>query len=375
MPIGAIILHLPIFTFSYMKILYLQHIPWGWIKQRPHFIAEGLAEKHDLTVAYRLGVSKKGVTVKNETSVNIKPLYRLPLERFPLIRKVNSLLYNWQLRKQMKECDVVWLTAPDILNCCSRKALSSKIVAYDCMDDMLEFKVSPQALNNLRECEEWLMHNADIVFASSHFLKETLVKRYCDRDITVLNNAIKRIEEIRHTDAPKEFVGNDKKKLVYIGTISSWFDFDAIGALLDARKDIEVHLYGISEIDIPKIEGLYFHGPVEHNLVFGIMSAANILLMPFKVTPLIKSVNPVKLYEYIYSGKPSIAPLYGESEKFSDYVYLYNSKDEFVSLTNNILSQGWKHKKSPEECKQFAAHNTWACRVEEILKILSDYKK
>ena len=25
-------------------ILYLMHIPWGWIKQRPHFFAEKLAE-------------------------------------------------------------------------------------------------------------------------------------------------------------------------------------------------------------------------------------------------------------------------------------------------------------------------------------------
>ena len=110
-------------------------------------------------------------------------------------------------------------------------------------------------------------------------------------------------------------------------------------------------------------------------MVFGIMKGADILLMPFKVTPLIKSVNPVKLYEYIYSGKPSLAPLYGESEKFSDYVYLYNSKEEFISIVNEILSQEWIHKKSPEECKLFASRNTWACRVEEILKVLSDYKK
>ena len=30
------------------RILYLMHIPWGWIKQRPHFIAEGLNDRYDV---------------------------------------------------------------------------------------------------------------------------------------------------------------------------------------------------------------------------------------------------------------------------------------------------------------------------------------
>jgi hypothetical protein len=38
-----------------------------------------------------------------------------------------------------------------------------------------------------------------------------------------------------------------------------------------------------------------------------IMAEADILFMPFQVTDLIQSVNPVKLYEYIYSNKASIS--------------------------------------------------------------------
>ena len=32
------------------KMLYCMHIGWNWIKQRPHFIAEELANEYDLTV-------------------------------------------------------------------------------------------------------------------------------------------------------------------------------------------------------------------------------------------------------------------------------------------------------------------------------------
>ena len=35
------------------QILYLMHIPWGWIKQRPHFFAEKLAKDVIVDVKYK----------------------------------------------------------------------------------------------------------------------------------------------------------------------------------------------------------------------------------------------------------------------------------------------------------------------------------
>ena len=36
-----------------MKILYISHVTWGWMKQRPQFIAEQLAKKNQVDVYYR----------------------------------------------------------------------------------------------------------------------------------------------------------------------------------------------------------------------------------------------------------------------------------------------------------------------------------
>ena len=33
-----------------IKLLYLMHAPWSWIKQRPHFIAEELSKIYILSV-------------------------------------------------------------------------------------------------------------------------------------------------------------------------------------------------------------------------------------------------------------------------------------------------------------------------------------
>ena len=50
------------------KILYLMNIPWGWVKQRPHFIAEYLSKDFIVDVYYKkpTKVSKKNLLTCKE---------------------------------------------------------------------------------------------------------------------------------------------------------------------------------------------------------------------------------------------------------------------------------------------------------------------
>ncbi len=44
------------------SILYLMHIPWGWIKQRPHFIAEILSNFYSVNLFCEKGREKNNIT-------------------------------------------------------------------------------------------------------------------------------------------------------------------------------------------------------------------------------------------------------------------------------------------------------------------------
>ena len=43
------------------KILYVMNVEWNWIKQRPHFIAEGLSKNYHVEVLYRYWYNRKGL--------------------------------------------------------------------------------------------------------------------------------------------------------------------------------------------------------------------------------------------------------------------------------------------------------------------------
>ena len=87
------------------------------------------------------------------------------------------------------------------------------------------------------------------------------------------------------------------------------------------------------------------------------------------VNSLIESVNPVKLYEYILSGIPSMACGYSESEKFSDYVYLYYNEKDYMDFISMLLQEKLPTKN--KNGKYFVSNNTWSHRAKEIHKILN----
>lgn len=353
-----------------VRILYLMHTPWGWIKQRPHFLAEGLFLENDVTVVFKKEYVSRTLT-NNELTVPHVELFRLPFERFWIIRLISSLLIKLQIVLIINSYDVIWLTHPMLLSWVPRK-FTRKCMIYDCMDDALEFKMTEDKRIKLKTKEEFIYNNSSLVFSSSEYLKQKLISRYGYRDITVVNNALNKVSsELSSHISKEEIYNNCSFKIIYIGTISSWFDFKLIDLLLKEYNNIELYLYGPTEVVIPMHNRIHYKGPIEHNLVYSVMAQANLLIMPFIVNELIRSVNPVKLYEYISSGVPSLAPRYNESEKFEDYVFLYSTHEECIKIVYKIMKGELQNKRDICDCIQFAKSNTWNNRVDVINKCIN----
>lgn len=350
------------------KILYFIHVPWQWIKQRPHFIAEGLSEKNDVTVCETIPLSTKFHRGKSHV-LRIKSYLQLPKDRIPIIHKINTCLLLLSLRKDLKEADILWITNP--MQYSFLKKSSAKVV-YDCMDDLPEFEPTEERRKKLEILEKAVYKDADIVLASSNYLKNKLEYRYGKREVEVVNNAIKRLESNEMRKLPVEIaqkIPSGRFIITYIGTIEKWLDLNLINEVLKRCPEVTFCLFGPLKVELPQSERVRYCGMIPHDMVFSAMENSDALIMPFIINELILSVNPVKLYEYIYSGKPCLAPSYGESEPFREYVYLYDSNDDCCEIINELIKgKGAKH--SIEECKAYALSNTWAERVEQIESLI-----
>jgi hypothetical protein len=368
------------------KILYIMHIPWGWIKQRPHFIAEYLSNDFAVDVKHRKSNKFNCKHLINKISKQKKNIkingYRLiSFDIIPFLKQfklnwINNIIFHIYIN-QFKKYHYVWITSPILYQYLPNLEPKTKLV-YDCMDDFLEFpivKSNPCIANNYFKLERKLILNADIVFCSSSHLKAVLQSRYnTRRDIYIVNNAINIYEDRKCVSAQNkavtEIIKCFQNPFIYIGTISEWFDFDSVITLLNDNVCIDVLLFGpVGYTAIPKHNRLHLMGAIEHECIYEVMKCAKALIMPFKINDLILSVNPVKLYEYIYSGKSIVATRYKETEKFSDYIFLYKNTDDFIKIANSIVD-GKIRNFDEKKMRNYALQNTWSTRYEQIKKYL-----
>jgi len=363
------------------KVLYIMHIDWNWIKQRPQFLAEELSKYYDITVTYQIPYRRHNLTKSKKPKINTFRFLAIPLKgRVKLLSTLNDHFVRFQMKLLLlfKKYDFIWVTHPSLYSYIP-KYHSSKVI-YDCMDDALEFPgISKNKImrEKLFKLENRLCKESNFIFASSQYLKNELVNRYGieKEKILVVNNGI-HLKDLEIKDLPqdiKRYFDSKMKKIVYIGTISEWFDFDLILKSLNEVKGVNYLLFGSTEVKIPKHKNIIYCGPVDHKYVSGIMQFADLLIMPFKVNKLIRGVDPVKVYEYIYSKKPSIIVEYEETKKFNRFVYLYKNADEYISILKKIISDQSVKKVSNKEIEDFINKSTWEHRAKEIFEKLDSY--
>jgi teichuronic acid biosynthesis glycosyltransferase TuaH len=370
------------FSLQNPKLLYLMHIDWQWAKQRPHFIAEGLAGHFSVYVSFCFSYRRRLMNgAPAAASLRARPILSLPFQRLRLLKQLSRWLAIIQLAFRVRRASIIWITHPSMYHLVESTLGQRKMVIYDCMDDALEF---PTMANDRRKIDELaalearLVRRASVVFTSSRYLRSKLESRYGDGlNIHVVNNAASvALTGSLHreyvtgdvADLLGQAVNAPGKRILYIGTISEWFDFDLILHSLELVEGVSYILVGPCEITPPTHERLFVLPPVKHADVAKLMAWADALVMPFQLTELIRSVNPVKVYEYIASSKPALVLRYGETEIFDPYVHLYEGAQEFLKLVSNVAAGEIGAKVEVDAAQEFVQRNTWPARVGTILE-------
>ena len=60
------------------NLIYIMHVDWNWIKQRPHFLAEELNKYFNVKVLYQYRYGRKGLQKRDTKGIDIEPIYVIP---------------------------------------------------------------------------------------------------------------------------------------------------------------------------------------------------------------------------------------------------------------------------------------------------------
>ena len=344
-------------------------IEWEWIAQRPHFLEMELEKYYDITVASPVHFLKR---IKKQKSTTIpQTFFRFLLlpyqERIPLLSHISKKLFKKKVG-DFKRFDAIWLGSPLF-----EKYIPDDykdVIIYDYMDDCVSMMDSEAMKRAYSLQHNHLINRADIIFASSNYLVGLLPKEVLNKTI-LLRNAFRGKQRI----APEFRKPGKPVRLGYVGTISSWMDWELLKDSLEEKSDVEYHFWGPVNCNVEKDNHFIFHGIVEHNHIAEEIKDMDALIMPFVINDIVKAVDPVKLYEYISYGKIIICVGYEEIERFSDYVWLYYNEKTFIELIQKLGAGELFGKYTTESQKRFLDENTWEERavvahqqIEDIFK-------
>jgi glycosyltransferase involved in cell wall biosynthesis len=160
----------------------------------------------------------------------------------------------------------------------------------------------------------------------------------------------------------------------YVGTIEKRLDFELIKYLSLKNPEKSIVLIGPvwknAQVDELKSQNnIHFLGRKSYSELPYYINEFDVCIIPHKIDKFTKSMNPLKLYEYLACGKPIVTTKVSGIEKFQELIYTAKTKEEFNEKISQALSENSKEK--IESRKNAVQDENWKNRVNQMLETIS----
>ncbi|MDO5528441.1 MAG: glycosyltransferase [Paracoccus sp. (in: a-proteobacteria)] len=245
-------------------------------------------------------------------------------------------------------------------------------ITFDCMDEISGF-ANTEA--HIIEAEHDLVAKADRMIVSSQYLYD---KHSASRDVVLVRNGT----DVSHftgpdTGALPEFLsgklapaGSGRIRVGYVGAIAEWFDTELMDRLARDNPDFDIHLCGALSADGPlalRAHGnITLHGEIPYAAVPDFLRAMDVLIIPFRLDPIILACDPVKFYEYAAVQRPTVATALPELERAGDLVRIAEGPEAFARAIREAAPLA-RDPANGALLRAYALDNAWSDRASDML--------
>jgi teichuronic acid biosynthesis glycosyltransferase TuaH len=226
------------------------------------------------------------------------------------------------------------------------------------------------------------MRNADFTMVTSTELKK-LSERY-SRNVVLLPNAANvelfQTAVKQSLPVPEEIqsVPSHKKIISYIGNICYRLDYDLLIKIAKEHSDKVLVMIGPFANDHYLTSGLkdmpnvIFTGRKNLEDLPAYLQHSDCCIIPFLCNQLTKSIYPLKINEYLSSGKPVVTTNFSEDiRSFSDIIHVSDTHAEFVYNINKAISTDSAALQQRRVAR--AEPNSWEDRARQFTVIVEEF--
>ena len=311
-------------------------------------------------------------------------VYTLPIllpfyKKSPVINKINHLFALALIRREAKKLrlknPILWIYPPES-NVLIGK-FNEKAVVYDCVDEWSAFKGMLKK-RIIQEFEKRLLLNADLVIVTAQPLYES--KKKVARNIYLVPNAAEPAHfakaSLEETEVPQEIAQLKKPIIGFVGSIQYWIDFDLIRYIALARPHWTIVLIGpvgrLAKVEkLNDLPNIHLLGKKDYERLPNYLKAFDVCINPFIMDEVGENVSPLKLYEYLATGKPIVSVNMPEAEKFGELVRIGHTKEDFLSQLEEALNES-----NPDlafKRMQISHQHSWDKRFDVLNEIIEKF--
>jgi glycosyltransferase involved in cell wall biosynthesis len=367
-------------------IIIISAVPWDGTTARPQHMAKGLA-KRGWNVLFVDGPVTWLAPLRNRQMIShlvpkqpvrevplpegygtlrvLSPIACLPFgNRYRFLNRINQRLLALQIGTAMPGPYVLLPMLPASVDLVAH--LHPVAVLYDCVDFHAEFHgtLDPSVME---EMETDLVHVSRTVFATADALAERMSHHHADVRLVANAAEIQHFLQTPTASVHPKLHDIPTPRIGLVGGIGWWVDQEFIKYIAQALPQVHIVMVGPVETNVDSLRALpnvHFLGLQPYAELPQFLRGFEVTLVSFVQSELSKSVNPIKVYEYIAAGKEVIATPMHELKKLDSLIWITPTYDDAVAVVKRVLAG--ETRTDPETRTAFISSHSWDARVGEV---------
>jgi glycosyltransferase involved in cell wall biosynthesis len=307
----------------------------------------------------------------------VKPFF----DSAPGLRKLNSLIFRRTVRSAVEylkfDRPVLWITPEygvKLLN-----SVPHSVSVYDVTDDWTQAGIPDAQKRRIAVDDRALLRRADIVFVVSPRLLE--LKRTARPDAILMPNGVlpEMYEAAEGSPEPDDLRHAPPPRAGYTGTLhEDRLDIGLICGLAErGRGRYSLVLVGPNLLTPAALDSLrryknIFIVPAQpFDRLPAFTANFDVCMIPHLLTPFTHSLDPIKAYEYLASGRPIVSTPVDGILPLKEYIALADGADGFHAAIESALAGRGVSDTSARRAA--ARENSWANRAREIECVIHNF--
>lgn len=240
---------------------------------------------------------------------------------------------------------------------------------YYCVDDFSLWPGLDQPA--VARLEDQLIEQADVLIAVSEELRDKIAAR--GRDVHLLTHGVdlEFWSQPLAVEAPPTLAGLEPPFVLFWGLIDRRMDVDFLTRLSAELTAGTVVLVGPTDAPDPALDRLprvVRRPALALAELPALAAAASVLVMPYADLPVTRAMQPLKLKEYLATGKPAVVRALPAVRPWADCLDAVATPAEFAAAVRRRLAEGLPAEQRAARVR--LAAEGWAAKAREFARLI-----